>query len=122
MYKNLIVIAALAASSPVLAKSSHLTDVQYFQVARCQALFSSPALGKSDTHIIDALVKKEGVARQPWVGDHADEVRSDAARLARNGNQEQKSELIAERDGACMAYNSEPGQTMTSVAKPTTTN
>ena len=122
MYKSLIVVAALAVSSPVLAKSDRLSDARYLQAARCQALFSSRSLGKTDSHLIDALIKRESVAREPLVDNRADELRTDVARRARSGSQAQKAELLAERDGVCMTFNAPAGQSMTAVSKPATTN
>ena len=122
MYRSLIVVASLAISTPVLASSNHLTDVQYLQAARCQALFTSPALGKSDSHVIDALVKKESVGRLSAIDDRADDMKSDAARAARSGSATEKAALIAERDGVCTAYNSASASTMTQASHPTTTN
>ncbi len=122
MYKTLIVVAALVASSPVLARSERLTDVQYLQAARCQALISSSALGKGDSHVIDALMKQQSVGRMEAILDRADDMRSDASRIARSSSAMEKAALTAERDGVCTAFNAAPGSTMTSVSRPTTTN
>ncbi|MHB8529567.1 MAG: hypothetical protein ACYC8V_08680 [Caulobacteraceae bacterium] len=122
MLKPLIIVASLAVSTSALAAPTHLTDAQYMEAARCRALIASSALGKGDTHVIDALMKREGAGRIGMVYDRADEMGRDAARLARDANGAQKASLVAERDGACLAFNAAPGETMTSISRPAATN
>ena len=119
MLKSVIVIAALAAGAPAFASSTHLTDVQYMQAARCEALMSSSALGGGDKSAIQALIKHESVGRNPAALDQADEMRADAARAASHAGPYQRAALVAERDGVCAAL---VGQQSASVGKGVTTN
>ena len=102
--RDFVVIASLAVAGSAAAAPTHLSDVQYMQAARCQALVASPALGKGDTTRIDALMKSEGASRIDYVHDKADEMRRQTTRLAADANPERRASLIAERDGACQAF------------------
>ncbi len=125
MIKQLIVVASLAAASATIASAAptRLNDAQYVAAARCQALISSPVLGKGDTSVIDAVLKSEGRDRTEIVYDRADEARADAAREARHAGAAARAELTAERDGVCQAWNGGAGSTMASTqAQPAGAN
>jgi hypothetical protein len=104
-FKSCLTAAALGAVALASAASAHpqLTDAQYLSAARCQALMSSPALGKVDTSMIDRVLKTQASYRTPAVEDRADEVRQDTLRAASHAGPQGKAALIAERDGACAA-------------------
>src|SRR3974390_135812 len=59
IFKGFLGVAALAVTTPAMAASTHLTDVQFMQASRCAALIASPSLGKEDATSIDALLKSE---------------------------------------------------------------
>jgi hypothetical protein len=105
MLKVLLIAAPLALSTVAFAGQTHFTDSQYVAASRCQALMSSQALGKVDTSAIDQLLKTEGGARSPAALDLADEARETAERAARHAGPYNKAQLVAERNGACQAYN-----------------
>jgi hypothetical protein len=111
MFKSIIAAAAMAATTAAVAAPNHMTDVQYLGAVRCQALMSSPALGKVDTTGISALIKSQGDARDNIVFDRADTVRADTLRQASHTDATGRASLIAERDGACQALASN-GSTM----------
>jgi hypothetical protein len=104
-FKSCLIAASLcsAALAGAAAARPQLTDAQYLSAARCQALMSSPALGKVDTTTIDRVLKTQAAYRMPAVEDRADEVRQDARRAASHAGPSEKAALIAERDGACAA-------------------
>jgi hypothetical protein len=120
--RDFVVVAALAVSTAAAAAPSHLTDMQYIEAARCQALIASPALGKGDTSTIDALVKSEGRSRIDYVSNKADETRREAARLASQASPERRATLMAERDGACAAFSGEHATTVTTASGSTRSN
>lgn len=120
--RDFVVIASLAVAGSAAAAPTHLSDVQYMQAARCQALVASPALGKGDTTRIDALMKSEGASRIDYVHDKADEMRRQTTRLAADANPERRASLIAERDGPCAAFSGEHATTVTSAARTTNAN
>jgi hypothetical protein len=99
--KTLIVAAGLAAATGALAGPTRLSDSQYLAAARCDGLYTSPALGKVDASAINQVMKSEGSARDAAVLDRADQVRDDAKREARNASPTSRAALVAERDGAC---------------------
>ncbi len=104
MFKTLIAAAALAATTAAIASPSEMTDGQYLSAVRCQALMSSPALGKVDTTAISSVVKTQSGGRVGAVADRADDVRADALRQASHAGATERAALIAERDGACQAF------------------
>jgi hypothetical protein len=106
---KLMLVAALASTSAVLAAPSQLTDSQYLAAARCQGLFNSRALGSADSSAIDRLMKSEGAIRTQDVFDRAGEARGNASRQARNASASARSALVSERDGACQAFTSAGG-------------
>jgi hypothetical protein len=101
MYKSLILVAGLAASSVAVAAPARLTDTQFLQLSRCKALVASAALGGGDTASIDALLKVQERGRDPYISEKADSVRDDAASSARHASGDRRARLIAERDGVC---------------------
>ncbi|HEV2364665.1 MAG TPA: hypothetical protein VGS12_10780 [Caulobacteraceae bacterium] len=119
MLKSVIVVAALAVGAPAFAASSHLTDAQYMQAARCEALMSAPALGAGDKTAIRALMRRESVGRTELAQDQADEMRRDAARAASHAGSYERASLIAERDGVCASL---LGQQSASVSNGVTSN
>ena len=122
MFKSFIVIAALAASNVALAAPVHLTDGQFLAASRCRALIASPALGGGDTRVIDGLIKTEGRSRAAYIFDKSRETQEDAAGQARHAGPIGRTALIAERDGACQAYNGQPTLTAGATPAAPTTN
>jgi hypothetical protein len=122
MLKSFIIVASLAASSVALAAPAHLTDSQYISAVRCRALIASPALGKGDTSSLDAILKAESQGRNPALFDRADEARSDATREASRAGPDQKAHLIAERSGACQAFDGGTTTASTQMAQPAGAN
>ncbi|MGI8840379.1 MAG: hypothetical protein ACR2F8_06320 [Caulobacteraceae bacterium] len=128
MFKTLCLVASLtagAAAAPgaLWAAPAHLTDSQYLAAVRCQALIASPALGKSDTAAVNAMLKSETVGRPSELQDRADGIRDAAALQARHAGPSEKAELIAERDGACRAYGASGTTTAAAqFAQPTAAN
>jgi hypothetical protein len=105
MLPPILLVAGLAVAGTASAAPTHLTDVQYMQAARCRALIAAPALGGGDTHRIDDLLKQEGVGREAFIADKADEMQREVARLAKGASSERRASLTSERDGVCQAYN-----------------
>ena len=103
MLKNLVVLAALGASSLAVAAPSRISDTQYLQLNRCRALIASPELGGGDTTAIDAALKSEGRGRIDYIYDRGQEVQTDAARAAHRAGGDSRAQLIAERDVTCQA-------------------
>ena len=122
MFKSFIVIAALAASNVALAAPAHLTDGQFLAASRCRALIASPALGRGDTRVIDGLIKTQGSARAAYIFDKSRDTQEDASRQARHASTMERTALIAERDGACQAYNGQPTLTAGATGAAPTTN
>jgi len=122
MFKSFIVIAALAASNVALAAPAHLTDGQFLAASRCRALIASPALGGGDTRVIDGLIKTQGRARDTYIFDKSRETQDEASRQARHAGPMGRTALIAERDGACQAYNGQPTLTAGAAGAGPTTN
>jgi hypothetical protein len=104
MFKSIIAIAAVAATTAAVAAPGHMTDAQYLGAVRCQALMSSPALGKVDTAGISSVIKAQSTGRVDAIFDRADTVRADALRQASHADATGRASLIAERDGACQAF------------------
>ncbi|HEY2177357.1 MAG TPA: hypothetical protein VGH15_02140 [Caulobacteraceae bacterium] len=107
--RNIVLVAALAATSAVLASPSQLSDSQYIAAARCQGLIGSHALGSSDSSAFDKMMKSEGATRTAAVFQMADDARSNASREARNASATGRSALVSERDGACQSFTSAAG-------------
>ena len=104
MFKTIIAIAALAATSGAMAAPAQMTDAQYLGAVRCQALMSSPALGKTDTAGISAVIKAQSAGRVSQVFDRADDVRADALRQASHADASGRAALMAERNGVCQTW------------------
>jgi hypothetical protein len=121
MFKTIIAIAAVCATTAAIAAPTRMTDAQYLGAVRCQALMSSPALGKVDTAGISAVIKSQGGGRVDALFDRADEVRSDALRQASRADATGRASLIAERDGACQALASN-GSGMAATSQPSGAN
>ena len=82
MFKTIIAIAALSATTGAIAAPSQMSDAQYLSAVRCQALMSSPALGKEDTAGISSVIKAQSGGRVDALFDRADDVRADTLRQA----------------------------------------
>jgi hypothetical protein len=67
MFKSIIAIAAVAATTAAVAAPGHMTDAQYLGAVRCQALMSSPALGKVDTAGISSVIKAQSTERRQLI-------------------------------------------------------
>jgi hypothetical protein len=89
------------AGAAMAASGARFNDAQYIQAARCQALATS--LGGSDVHAFDALVRDQERGRTEMAYEAAQEAHDKAARQARSAGPYEKSQLTAERDGACQA-------------------
>jgi hypothetical protein len=92
-------LAAVAAT----AGPASITDAQYFQAQRCAALMSSPALGREDTHAIDAFLRQQSGSRSEPVYELGQQAHDRAASEARHPGDYDRGRLVAERDGACRA-------------------
>lgn len=93
---------ALAVATPVLA-SPRLTDGQFVQASRCQALAKASSLGAGDAAGFSALIKAQRQGRADHIIDKASDAVSTASGQARRADEAVKAELIAERDGPCQA-------------------
>ncbi|HEY2049418.1 MAG TPA: hypothetical protein VGH03_08745 [Caulobacteraceae bacterium] len=104
-----VTVACVGLAGGALAASSgaHFNDAQYIQAARCQAIATS--LGGSDVHAFDALVKSQERGRTEEAFEAAQEAHDKAARQVREAGPYEKSQLTAERDGACQALVSVAG-------------
>jgi hypothetical protein len=124
MLKTLIITAALAAATTTAATASpaQMSDAQYLSAVRCQALISSPILGKGDTAAIDSVVKAQGAGRIEAVFDRADEVRSDAARQVRHADATGRAALMAERNGLCQSWTSNGSSMAATSSQPSGAN
>ena len=93
---------ALAVSTPVLA-APRLTDSQFVQASRCQALAKTSSLGSSDSAALSALIKAQRQGRADYIIEKASDAASLANGKARRADDATKADLIAERDGPCQA-------------------
>lgn len=101
---HLIAAAAVLSATGAFAAPAHLNDSQYIAAAHCQGLYDSHALGAADAKPFDAMMKSEGGIRSPDIIARADQARSDAMRAADHAGALVKTQLVGERDGACMAW------------------
>jgi hypothetical protein len=83
------------------AAGSRLTDTQYVQAARCEALASASSLGGSSPNAFDALVHDQERGRTETAYEAAQNAKENAAHQARFAGAYEKSQLTAERDGPC---------------------
>ena len=60
-----------ATSSGAFAQPSRLTDSQYLAAVRCEALMNSASLGKVDASGLAAVIRDQGVSRDPSLFDRA---------------------------------------------------
>lgn len=102
--RNLIAAAAVLSAAGAFAAPAHLNDSQYIAAAHCQGLYDSHALGVADAKPFDAMMKAEGGYRSPDVIVRADQARSEALRAADHAGPLIKTQLVGERDGACLAW------------------
>lgn len=105
-FKSVMIIAAglAAAAASASAAPPRVSDGAYIQAERCAALIASPALGRRDTSAIDAFLKYQDGGRVEAAYERGQDAREQVAREARMAGAYAKSQLIAERDGACQAY------------------
>jgi|GEM_PF-807010 len=105
IFKSCLIAATLSSAALAGAASAHpqLSDAQYLAAARCQALMSSPALGKVDTAMIDGVLGAQSPFKIPAITARADGIRADTARVASHAGYYGKAALIGERDGSCAA-------------------
>ncbi len=122
MFKTIIAIAALSATTAAIASPAQMTDSQYLGAVRCQALMSSPALGKVDTAAISSVINNQSGARMPAVLDRADDVRAQTLRQASQSDASGRASLIAERDGACQAFASNGSGMASTASQPSGAN
>ena len=93
---------AIAVATPVLA-ASRLTDSQFVQASRCQALAKASSLGAADAAGFEALVKAQRQARADHIVDKASDAASTANSQAKRADGAIRADLVAERDGPCQA-------------------
>ncbi len=93
---------ALTVATPVLA-APRLTDSQFVQASRCQALAKASSLGAADSAAFGGLIKAQRQLRADHIVDKAVEAASAASRQARRADNADRPDLIAERDGPCQA-------------------
>ena len=75
-----------------------LTDVQYFQAARCAGLVEGSG---GDTATLNTILNDQGRSREQFIFDRANTYRKDAARAIRKATGEKLANLTRERDGTC---------------------
>lgn len=83
------------------ASGAHFNDAQYVRAARCQGIATT--LGGAGTHAFDALMRDQERGRTEMAFEAAQEAHDKAAREVRMAGPYEKSQLTAERDGACQA-------------------
>jgi hypothetical protein len=83
------------------AAGARLTDTQYAQAARCQALASATSLGGSSPTAFDALMRDQERGRTEMAYEAAMTAKENAAHQARVATTYEKTQLTAERDGPC---------------------
>ena len=83
------------------AAAARLTDTQYVQAARCQALASATSLGGSSPNAFDTLMRDQERGRTEMAYDAAQDAKQNAAHQARVAGTYEKTQLTAERDGPC---------------------
>jgi hypothetical protein len=108
MFKTTLVAAAsllslTAGLASASTSSARMSDAQYIQADRCQALATASTLGVTDVHAYDALIRQQERGRTEMAYDRATQAHDDAARQARVAGPYQKAQLAAERDGPCRA-------------------
>lgn len=104
LLKTFAVAAGLAAVATASSAAARISDVDYINANRCQALMESSALGAVDATAMTAFLKTEGRSRADMVASMARKAYDKAGRQAASANEETKARLIAERDGRCQAY------------------
>ena len=102
-------LAAICITAVVLwaagatARPALIMDTQYIAAQRCEALMSSSALGREDTHAVDTFLGAQGAARDQATFERGQAAHDNAAIQARHASAGRRAELMAERDGACRA-------------------
>jgi hypothetical protein len=99
-YAIIALVTALAAGSTATA-AGKVTDVDFLKANRCKGL-ATTLTGVVDTASLDAFIKAERGARQPYVIDRAGEEFAKAKKEARS--EDRKERLTAELTGGCQAY------------------
>ena len=122
MFKTIIAITAVAATTGAFAAPSQMSDMQYLSAVRCQALMSSSALGKEDTSAINAVIKTQSSGRVSTLFDRAESVRADTLSQAARANATGRASLVAERDGACQAFASNGSNMAATSTQPSGAN
>jgi hypothetical protein len=102
-FKIILAASSIAVAAAAGAQAASMSDVQYMAAERCEALVGSPALGKGDTHALQALIRQQERGRSAVAIELGQQAHDDAARQARIAGGYEKSKLMAERDGACRA-------------------
>lgn len=106
--RTLFLAAAVLAVAPLHAQAGErLTDMQYVQAVRCQAL--AGGLGV-DTSAVDAVVRAERSGRHSYIAERASEARRTARRdVARAEGRARAGQELAQ---SCSAWVSAPAQTV----------
>ena len=95
-------LAAMALSAAgASARPALITDTQYIAAERCEALMSSSALGREDTHAVDSFLSAQGAGRDQATYERGQAAHDNAVIQARHASAGRRAELTAERDGAC---------------------
>lgn len=100
-----VIIAAAAfasAAGSAFAAADRATDVEFLKANRCKGLAAS-AIGQGvDTAGVDAFLKAQSGARNPYILQQGEAEQTKARRQAARG--ERNDKLAAELNGPCMAY------------------
>lgn len=117
MLKSLVLVAvftSVGGAAIAAPAGQHMTDVQFLQLNRCAGLMSSEQLGGGDSKRVDAVIREQARGRDSYIMQRADQLRDDAARIARKASGDHRAKLVAERDGVCLSL--APSATTTAVA------
>jgi hypothetical protein len=92
----------MASALPATAQNLHVNDAAYVGIAHCQGLINSDALRpRVDPTGINRFMELQSAGRTPNVLDRATTERNVAERNAATAGADEKTRLIAERDGPC---------------------
>lgn len=95
-----VTVACLGLAGAATA-GARMTDTQYVEAARCEALASASSLGGSSPNAFDALMRDQERGRTEMAYEAARDAKENAAHQARVAGAYEKSQLTAERDGPC---------------------
>jgi hypothetical protein len=96
-----IVAAGFAAAAANVAVAAAPSDLDYLKAARCRGLASAGAPATVDVAALDAYLKSAERSRTIQVMDRA---KAEEARGKRDAKGKYQDRVVAELNGACMAY------------------